>query len=158
MITALDTNVLLDLLIPDSRHADTSQRALDEALAAGALMIGEVVYAELASQFPNADELDRFLDETHIRLDPSSPEALWQAAQAWHRYLARRGRAFRCPKCGKQVTVACSGCGETISGRQHILSDFLVGGHALTQADRLLTRDRGFYGSYFPKLVIAALS
>ena len=156
MITALDTNVLLDLLIPDSRHADASQWALDAALAEGAIVIGEVVYAELASQFMSAAELDRFLDETHIRLDPSPPEALWQAAQAWHRYLARRGKGFRCPKCGRMENLACNGCGETITGRQHILSDFLVGGHALTQADRLLTRDRGFYGSYFPKLVIVA--
>ncbi len=156
MITALDTNVLLDLLIPDSRHADASQRALDRALAEGALVVGEVVYAELASQFLSADEIDRFLDETHIRLDPSPPEALWQAAQAWHRYLAKRRTGFRCPNCGKMETLACTGCGETITGRQHILSDFLVGGHALVQADRLLTRDRGFYGGYFPKLLVVA--
>jgi len=118
--------------------------------------VGEVVYAELASQFPSADELDRFLAETHIRLEPSPPEALWHAAQAWRRYLAKRGKAFRCPKCGKRETLTCSGCGETIASRQHILSDFLVGGHALIQGDQLLTRDRGFYESYFPKLVITA--
>lgn len=49
MIAALDANVLLDLLIPDSRHATAPQRALDAPRAEGALVIGEIVYAELAS-------------------------------------------------------------------------------------------------------------
>jgi hypothetical protein len=38
--------------------------------------------------------------------------------------------------------------------RSRILADFLMGAHAQTQANRLLSRDRGFYGKLFPSLQV----
>jgi hypothetical protein len=51
--------------------------------------------------------------------------------------------------------VTCDSCGASIRSRQHLLADFLIGGQASMQADQLLTRDDGYYRTYFPELRLA---
>jgi predicted nucleic acid-binding protein len=152
VITAIDTNVLFDLLIPDTAFGEVSRRALEHSLQAGRLVINDMVYAELAAHFPSQHELDRFLTDTGIEIVPPSSAALARAGRTWAHYRRQRDDTFCCPQCGHTQRTRCESCGATLQGRQRLLSDFLIGAHAVSHADRLMTRDRGYYRTYFPEL------
>jgi len=47
MSCALDTNILLDIFLPDPEYGESSLDKLEKAYAQGALVICNIVYAEL---------------------------------------------------------------------------------------------------------------
>ncbi len=154
MIIAIDTNVLLDILLPNAAHVQKSLKCLTSFGHFDKLTICEVVFAELGSQFTSLPELTNFLSDTGIRVVSSNEQSLFEASIAWKRYAARKKATLVCPVCEKVQKSVCVSCGNTLSYRQHILSDFLIGAHAQIQADKLVTRDRRFYRNYFKGLDI----
>ncbi len=129
--------------------------AVGRAVDDGGAIIGETVFAELAVRFGSPAHVQAFLTDLGIAYVPSNRIALFRAGAAWRDYSARRPKGVSCPRCGRRTTVVCSSCSEAIAPRQHLIADFIVGAHAFTHADQLLTRDLGYYGTYFPDLVLA---
>ena len=128
MITAVDTSVLLDVFLADKQHGPSSKQRLRSAYDRGALIICDVVYAELAPAFADRVALDNALKEVNVALSPLDASVAWEAGRRWMGYRRAGGP------------------------RTRILPDFLIAAHALTSADVFLTRDRGFYATYFPEL------
>jgi predicted nucleic acid-binding protein len=155
MITAVDTNIILDVLIPDEPFCESSKEILDLHLVKGKLIICEVVFAELASQFSSESELKTFLAETGIRLEYSNQKSLYIAGTRWVTYAGKTKKdRLSCPHCGQRFTATCPQCRKPVTRRLHVLADFLIGAHALVNADCMLTRDLGIYKTYFNDLKI----
>ena len=155
MISAVDTNIILDVLIPDEAHCASSKEVLERHLADGQLIISEIVFAELAAWFPSEKEHRSFLAETGIRLVRSSDRSLHVAGIRWAAYAGKvNKKVMSCAKCGASFEIRCPVCTEALTRRFHVLADFLIGAHALTHADCILSRDLGVYKTYFTDLKV----
>jgi len=128
MITAVDTNVLLDVFGADPKFSAASAQALRRCLREGALIASEVVWAETATVFGDVRRFQNAMDRLPASFSPMTADAALKAAEAWRRYRTSGGP------------------------RKRIAADYLIGAHALIAADRLLTRDRGLYRRYFAGL------
>ncbi len=152
MISAIDTNVLLDVLIPNSDFARYSLRSIDQAVKQGELIISEIVFGELSAQFSDLKSLNQFLRETPIRFVESTENVLWKVGKIWNQYAKNREKKNLCPSCGKSFDLNCLFCKNKIIIPHHLISDFIIGAHAEILADVLISRDRGFYRKYFSEL------
>jgi hypothetical protein len=155
MITAVDTNIILDVLIPGEPFGESSKELLDRHLSKGKLILCEVVFAELAARFTSEEEFALFLADTRINLVHSNEKSLYMAGSRWAEYARKSAKnRFSCGKCGYAFEATCPQCKVVLTKRLHVLADFLIGAHALVQADCILSRDLGVYKTYFSDLKV----
>lgn len=103
-------------------------------------MICAPVYGELLAE-PGRDErvIERFILETGIAVDWFLDEQIWrEAGRAYQRYAKMRRRMQ-----GSQP--------------RRLLTDFIIGAHALIRGHRLLTLDQKIYRTAFPTLKIIGI-
>ena len=127
MVTAVESLVLLDVLLDDPQHASQSISALRQAATEGSLIICETVLAEIVPTL-SASDLPQFLSDWSLGFVPSSQAGATLAGEMFSAYLKRGGK------------------------RGRVVPDFLIAAHAQVHAQRLLARDRGYYRDYFTQL------
>jgi len=131
MITAVDTSILIDILEADPEYGPASKEAYKRCLGQGAVVACEVVWAEAATAYGHAIAgLPEILNRINLQFSAITIDASLESARCWYAYRQQGG------------------------SRERIVADFLIGGHAFVQCDRLLARDQGFYRDCFEKLII----
>ena len=135
MNIAIDTNIIVYVLIGVARTAESASRASEaDASQGGALVIAAPVYAELlAVPGSGQNDLDAFIAETKIRVDWTISHDCWTAAGvAFASYARRRTR-------------------QKAGAPRRTLADFIIGAHAV-DVGSLLTADSSFFRTNFPDL------
>jgi len=127
--TAVDSSVLFDI-VKGAPGASAAQAGLERALARGSLCVCAVVIAELGRYFSDEQDLREFLLACQIDHDAMSMDTALEAARIMRGYAKNKGP------------------------RERTAPDFLIGAHAIRQADALLTTDAGFFRNYFTSLTV----
>jgi predicted nucleic acid-binding protein len=128
----VDANILIDISTDDPHWGVWSARALAQAGQGARLVINPLIYAELSVAHTRIETLEALLPEDVFHREPLPWPAAFLAGKAFLAYR-RRGGTRRSP-----------------------LPDFYIGAHAAIRGYRLLTRDRGRYQTYFPRLEVIA--
>lgn len=137
MSTAIDTNILIALWDEKDALNVPAQNALDSVYQSGKLVVSGIVFAELLGG-PGRTEsmLEEFLDDTGIAIEWTFDESIWRSsARAYQAYAKRRKK-------------------QRQKDPKRILTDFLIGAHAMERGHSLLTLDHRIFKAAFPRLKI----
>lgn len=130
MITAVDTSVLLDVFVNDPVHGHASADRLRQCLREGRLAACDIVWAETRAAFPDDASFENAMKTLGVCYSAADEKTAALAGARWRDYRKAGGTKVR------------------------VMADFMIGAHALLQADRLLTRDNGYYRSHFKGLAL----
>jgi predicted nucleic acid-binding protein len=124
----IDSSVLIDITESPTEWSAWSENQVLRAKRQGDIAINLMVYAEISRDFLNKTQLDMFLTDIGIRVEPMDERVAYAAARAHDSYRASGGQ------------------------RAATLPDFFIGAHASIAKYALLTRDPKRVRAYFPSV------
>ena len=127
MVVAVDSSVLWSIFKEES-DARVWLNFLVAASSDHALVVCDIVVAELAPYFPSLEAMKARLADLDMDFDPISESTAFSAGLTFREYRRQGGP------------------------RQRLLPDFLIAAHGIYQANALAARDLGFMRRYFPNL------
>ncbi|NIJ35490.1 hypothetical protein FHR22_000139 [Sphingopyxis panaciterrae] len=130
MTTYVDTNVLIDLLEPDSQHHAWSTAAVEKAKAVGPILVSDAVYSEFSISMETEDQANEVLETLSFSRCGYSDQALFRAGKAYAQYR------------------------QNLGTKLNVLPDFYIGAQADVDGVPVLTRDPGKLGTYFPNVAL----
>lgn len=130
MITAADSSVLLDIFGASARYGPASAQAMKRVTSEGQVVACPIVWSEISTSFTDEKSMTAALDAIPVAFSEIDRASAFVAGVLWKKYRQKGG------------------------ARTRMLADFLIGAHALERCDRLLTRDAGFFRTYFKQLQV----
>jgi predicted nucleic acid-binding protein len=130
-VIAVDSSIIIDVIYDDPVFGEASGIALSEAVDSDDVVICDAAFAEICSYSEPIEPLLETLSRSGIRFSALTEQSAIRAGIMQQRFRKRGGKR-----------------------NERIISDFLVGAHALLQCNALITRDKGFFRDYFKGLKI----
>jgi predicted nucleic acid-binding protein len=127
MAALVDTNVIFDVLSDDPTWYQWSINTLKSHESEG-LIVNPTVFAEMCNGATSHLEVEARLQRLGLFYLETPRSGLFLAAQAYRHYRKAGGT------------------------RKSILPDFYIGGHAEASNLKLISRDKGRFATYFPKV------
>jgi len=124
---SVDTSVLLSIFKGENEGVEWHEFLQGHA-ETKSLIVSSIVVAEVRSFFPNDAQCMKALHALELRHSVLDEETALLAGKIFRSYRNDGGP------------------------RTTILPDFLIAAHASTQADALVTEDRGYLRAYFPSI------
>ena len=132
MTTAVDSSVVLAILKQQADGPAWLER-LVEIRGGGRLVVCDVVWAETAVAFVKAGDHATAMAALGLEFSALTEESAARAGQMCLAYRSAGGK------------------------RERIIGDFMIGAHAIVQAQQLLTADQGFFRKHFRGLAVVGL-